>query len=160
MVNAEPDVLRFPCAIPLPRPCEGDPEMKIAAITDDGETISQHFGRARYYKMCMVEDGNITGREMRDKMAHHDFAHEDDHHEGRDDARGHGFGARAATRHASMISAIADCDVVLVRGMGRGAYITMEEAGITPVVTDIETIEEAVQAYVDGKLVDHTELLH
>ena len=135
--------------------------MKIAAITDDGETISQHFGWARYYKVCIVEDDNITGREMRDKMGHHDFAHEGDHaHEGRNDPRGHGFRAGAATRHASMIKAIADCDVVLVRGMGRGAYIAMEEVGLTPIVTDVETIEEAVRAYLDGKLADHTELLH
>ena len=135
--------------------------MKIAAITDDGETISQHFGRARYYKVYVVESGEIAGREMRDKMGHHDFAHEDDHaHEGRDDPRGHGFGAGAAARHTSMIEAVADCDVILVRGMGRGAYIAMEEAGITPIVTDIETIEEAVRAYVDGKITDHTELLH
>lgn len=36
----------------------------------------------------------------------------------------------------------------------------MEQAGIRPVVTDIPTIDEAVQAYVEGRLVDHTERLH
>jgi predicted Fe-Mo cluster-binding NifX family protein len=45
--------------------------VKIAAVTDDGETISQHFGRARYYKVYVVDDGTITGREMRDKAGHH-----------------------------------------------------------------------------------------
>jgi hypothetical protein len=27
----------------------GGDKMKIAVVTDDGENISQHFGRARYY---------------------------------------------------------------------------------------------------------------
>jgi predicted Fe-Mo cluster-binding NifX family protein len=59
-----------------------------------------------------------------------------------------------------MIGAIEDCDVLLARGMGRGAYIALEEADIKPIVTDIGAIEEAVQAYLDGEIVDHTERLH
>ena len=35
--------------------------MKIAAITDDGTTISQHFGRAPYYVVVTVEAGAGTG---------------------------------------------------------------------------------------------------
>jgi hypothetical protein len=41
--------------------------MKIAAITDDGQTISQHFGRAAYYLVAIVEDGKVIDRQMRDK---------------------------------------------------------------------------------------------
>mgnify|MGYP001095166884 CR=1 FL=1 len=40
--------------------------MKIAAITDDGVAISQHFGRAAYYLVATVEDGQIVNRELRD----------------------------------------------------------------------------------------------
>lgn len=135
--------------------------MKIAAITDDGQTISLHFGRAQHYKVYTIEGGEIANRETRSKAGHHDFVHEDDHeHEGQNDPRGHGFGQGAARRHERMIGAIMDCDVVLVRGMGRGAYLAMEEAGIKPIVTDISTIEEAVRAYLDGEIVDHTERLH
>jgi predicted Fe-Mo cluster-binding NifX family protein len=136
--------------------------MKIAVVTDDGETISMHFGRAQYYAVCTVEDGQITGRELRDKMGHRHFAgeHGESHHESKHDPRGHGFGAGAADRHASMIASITDCEAVIVRGMGRGAYMAMEEANIKPVVTDIETVEEAVKAYAGGDIVDHTEKLH
>ena len=140
--------------------------MKIAAITDDGQTISQHFGRARYYKVFTIDDGKPAGSEMREKAGHHDFAHEDHHHDhdhahkGRNDPRGHGFGAQADARHAAMVESILDCEVVLVRGMGQGAYLAMKAANIKPIVTDIEAIEEAVQAYLDGEIVDHTERLH
>lgn len=36
----------------------------------------------------------------------------------------------------------------------------MEQAGIRRVVTDIANIDEVVQAYIEGRLVDHTERLH
>jgi predicted Fe-Mo cluster-binding NifX family protein len=59
-----------------------------------------------------------------------------------------------------MASAISDCQVLLARGMGAGAYESMQEAGIRPVVTDIPTIDAAVAAYLAGTLTDHTERLH
>ena len=135
--------------------------MRIAAITDDGETISQHFGRARHYKVFTVEDGEVVGRELRDKAGHHDFAgqHGDEHGAG-DDPRGHGFGQGAGRRHAGMIEAIRDCDVVLVRGMGRGAHVALQEAGVEPIVTDIVAIEDAVAAYLRGDIENHVEWLH
>jgi predicted Fe-Mo cluster-binding NifX family protein len=59
-----------------------------------------------------------------------------------------------------MIEAITDCQVLLVRGMGRGAYVAVEQAGITPIVTDIADPEAAVRAYLDGQLTNHIERLH
>jgi predicted Fe-Mo cluster-binding NifX family protein len=59
-----------------------------------------------------------------------------------------------------MSEVIADCEALLCRGMGRGAYISMEQRNIRPVVTDITNIEEAVLAYVRGEIVDHVEKLH
>ena len=47
--------------------------MKIAAITDDGKTISQHFGRAPYYVVVTVEEGKIANFELRDKLGHARF---------------------------------------------------------------------------------------
>jgi|SRR5690606_29637262 predicted Fe-Mo cluster-binding NifX family protein len=135
--------------------------MKIAAITDDGATISQHFGRARNYMVLTVAGGEITNREMRPKAGHHDFAHEGGHdHEHGEGKHAHGFGEGAAHRHEAMISAITDCDVVLVRGMGRGAYMALQEAKIEAIVTDIADIEQAAQAYLDGSIVNHLDRLH
>lgn len=131
--------------------------MRIAAITDDGSTISQHFGRAQFYAVLTVEDDVIVNREMRDKMGHHHFVHQ----EGVLDAQGrHGFGPGSGERHAVMARAIADCDVLLCRGMGWGAYESMKQSGIETIVTDIVNIEDAVQAYLDGTIVDGAGMLH
>ena len=134
--------------------------MKIAAVSEDGTTISQHFGRAPFYVVVTVEDGKIVSREQRDKLGHSHFAngpHEAAH--GGDPHR-HGFDPAAQNRHAQMAAAIADCQILLARGMGAGAHQSLAQAGIRPILTDIATIDEAVQAYLAGSIVDHTERLH
>ena len=40
------------------------------------------------------------------------------------------FDPAAQSRHASMAAAIADCQVLLARGMGAGAYESMRQANI------------------------------
>lgn len=135
--------------------------MKIAAVSEDGVTISQHFGRAPFYVVVTVEDGQIVAREKRDKLGHAQFAGEPHAEEAHGaDPRGHGFDPAAQDRHSRMAAAIADCAVLLARGMGAGAYASMQQAGIRPVVTDLPTIDAAVQAYLTGQLTDHVEKLH
>ena len=132
--------------------------MKIAAITDDGSSISQHFGRANYYLVVTVENGQIVNHEMRDKLSHSHFANEP--HEPETPGQPHGFSPPSQDRHARMAQAISDCDVLLCRGMGMGAYESMKVYGIKPIVTDIADIDEAVMAYLGGNIVDHVERLH
>jgi predicted Fe-Mo cluster-binding NifX family protein len=131
--------------------------LNIAVITDDGRTISQHFGRAPYYLVVTIEDGKIIHDELRDKLGHTQFANEI-----HVDSPGqpHGKDPASHDKHLRMAQAIADCQVLLCRGMGMGAYESMKTAGIKPVVTDIADIDEAVKAYLCGDLVDHVEKLH
>jgi predicted Fe-Mo cluster-binding NifX family protein len=132
--------------------------MKIAAITDDGMTISLHFGRAPYYMVLTVEDGQITSRELRSKLGHNQFGSQP--HEAEAHGPGHGMDQASHDKHLQMSDAIADCEALLCRGMGMGAYQSMQARCIRPVVTDIEQIDEAALAYAAGKIVDHTEKLH
>ena len=133
--------------------------IKIAAITDDGQTISQHFGRAAYYAVLTIEDGKIIAREQREKMGHAHFAGEH-HEEEKADPRGHGFAPAEQDRHIRMAEAIRDCQILLVCGMGSGAYYSMEQIGIRPIVTDITSIDEAALQAAQGTIVDHSEKLH
>lgn len=132
--------------------------MNVAVITDDGKTISQHFGRAPYYLVLTIEEGKIVKREMRDKLGHshfHNAAHADDH-----GAPGHGQDAASHNKHVSMAQVIADCKALICGGMGMGAYESMRQLNIQPLVTDERNIDQAVQDFIDGKLIDRTELLH
>lgn len=132
--------------------------MKIAVITDDGRTISQHFGRAPYYLIVTVENGAIVNTELRDKLGHAHFTGEP--HEAEAPGQPHGLGPAAQSRHERMAATIADCQALLCGGMGTGAYQSMQAHGIKPVVTDIASIEEAVMAYVEGRIVDQVDRLH
>ena len=132
--------------------------MKIAAITDDGVAISQHFGRAAYYLVATVEDGQIVNRELRGKLGHAHFANQP--HSEEQPGQMHGMDAVSHNKHLQMAETIADCEALLCRGMGMGAYESMKTRGIRPVVTDIAIIDEAVMAYVRGEIVDQVERLH
>ena len=132
--------------------------MKIAVISEDGTTISQHFGRALYYVVVTVEDGGVVDKETREKAGHHSFAHQHQEHDTTGEK--HGFGAGAQSRHAAMAEAIADCKVLIAGGMGWGAYENMTSRGIETIVTDIKNIDEAVKLYLEGKLINLQQRLH
>jgi len=40
---------------------------KIAIATDDGKTITSHFGRAKSYKVVTIADSKVVAEELRDK---------------------------------------------------------------------------------------------
>jgi len=131
--------------------------INIAAVTDDGVTISQHFGRARFYEVLFVENGKIVKREHREKLGHNNYAQEEHNHQSGEQ---HGLDKHSHSKHVSMAEAIKDCKILLARGMGAGAYQSMLQVNIKPVVTDIKNIDEAVQAVINGSIIDHTEKLH
>jgi len=132
--------------------------VKIAAVSDDGVTMSQHFGRAALYVVLTVEDGETVGTETRPKAGHHTFAGQGHLSHAPGGRRGYGEGAEA--RHAAMMETISDCQVLLTRGMGWGAYEALRDAGIEPIVTDVSDIREAVRLHIEGKLPNLREQLH
>ncbi len=129
---------------------------RIAVVTDDHQTVSAHFGRASYYDVFSIEDGKVIARETRSKAGHDQFTSEPHEEPGQP----HGLGPAAEDHHARMVGVIRDCQVMIGRGMGRGAYDFLSRNGIRPVLTDIQGIEEAIQAYLMGNLADHPERLH
>jgi predicted Fe-Mo cluster-binding NifX family protein len=137
--------------------------IKIAVVTDDEKTISRHFGRANTYVVLTVDDNHIMAREVRDKAGHRDFQQETSHgheHHQHDGTRGRGYGKQAEEKHRRMFEAIPDCQILLARGMGQGAYQGLQQIGIRPVLTDIANIDTAVEAVIDGSIEDRPERLH
>ena len=129
--------------------------MKIALVTDDGQSISPHFGRARAYAVLTVEDGVVVGREIRQRSAPH---FEDGATHGAPD--GSHDSPAAHERHDQMISPIMDCACLVARGMGQGAYDRITSAGIRAIVTDLVDPDEAALACANGSIVNLVEKLH
>jgi transcriptional regulator with XRE-family HTH domain/predicted Fe-Mo cluster-binding NifX family protein len=132
--------------------------LKIAIVTDDGITINQHFGRASNFLVLTIEEGKITNREMRDKVGYLHLQHD------LQSAKPHqtetGMDSATRNKHPNIADAISDCKALLCGGMGKGAAESMRQLNIKPVVTDLRDINSAVQAFMDGELIDPAEILH
>jgi len=133
--------------------------MKIAVVTNNGKTVSQHFGRSRYYRIATVRDNIVIAEEIRERGTGH-FAqqqnHEHDHNaERHEEGNGrHGFGAEAQSKHAMMAQEISDCNVLVAGGMGSGAYENFKSAGLDVILTDLHSIDEVFAKYIDGSIVN------
>jgi predicted Fe-Mo cluster-binding NifX family protein len=133
---------------------------KIAVVTEDGVTISQHFGMAPYYLVLTVENGKIVSREKRNKAGHQTAGGSNCHSETGCHNGMHGIDADAQKKHAGMFANILDSQFVLAGGMGYGAFASLKNSGIEPVITDAKNIEEAAQLFITGKLENLTHKLH
>lgn len=121
---------------------------QIALPTDDGTTLCQHFGRAHYYKVVEITDGEVTATELRDKFAHvcGDVALDS--------------GPPHEEVHKRLAEAVYGCDTVIAGGMGGGAMDALLAAGLKVMQTDMSSLDEIVEAYRTGSLVNVTGQLH
>lgn len=118
--------------------------MKIAVATDDQQTISFHFGRTQGFVIYNLDDQNIVACEYRSNTF---TGH----------ARGLEHAGQGFDRHGPVLTALADCAVVISHGMGRRLYNDLRNAGIQSLITDETQIQTAVEAYVRGELQDQPE---
>lgn len=119
--------------------------MKIGIVTDDGTTVSSHFGLARHYLVVEAEDGVVKGRELRQKPFNQ--------------------AVPGVARHLGMggphlLSGAGDCEALVARGMGRPMYENIRRAGSKPYLTKMARIDDVVRAYLAGHLDDHPDVLH
>jgi predicted Fe-Mo cluster-binding NifX family protein len=124
--------------------------LKIAAVTEDGEKLSSHFGMAPLYKIFTVEDGRVIADVVLDKPHHK--VHPDHSQHGAHQGHGHDL-------HADMFAPIRDCQVLLAGGMGQGAFNRAQAARLDVFFVG-GPIDQAVQDYLSGKLVSDARRLH
>jgi predicted Fe-Mo cluster-binding NifX family protein len=122
----------------------------LAFVTDDGTTVSSHFGRALYYEVVTIRNGAITDRKRLEKAAHHASAH---------GATG-GHDADPGHKHAQMTAPLDGVNVLVARGMGLGAHQHLLSLGIEPLLTDLHTIDEGIENYLAGTLTNNPARVH
>jgi predicted Fe-Mo cluster-binding NifX family protein len=123
--------------------------VRIAIVSDDGISISQHLGRAPYAVVFTIEEGKILAREERHKAGHHTFAA---HRLELSPGERHGYDTGAEVRHDEIAQSIADCQIVIAGRMGWGIYESLKARNIEPIATDIKEIDKAVELYLKGRL--------
>ncbi|MCU0798476.1 MAG: NifB/NifX family molybdenum-iron cluster-binding protein [Candidatus Thermoplasmatota archaeon] len=115
--------------------------MKIAVASDDERTISHHFGRAMGFVVFDIDTTEVKGRSYRQNKGKHS-------------------GECGSCDHATMIDNIKDCKYVICYGMGRRIYDDLMQARITPIVTEEELVDRALERFVSGALKNRPEKLH
>jgi len=125
----------------------------IAIVTDDGRTVSSHYGRALQYEVLTFSHGKMLKRERREKVGHHSFTSSEGGHD-------HHSNEAYEHRHQTMISPILDCHAVVVRGMGQGAVEHLRRAKLLPVLTGLHTIDEVITAVESGTLDNDPRRIH
>ncbi len=115
-----------PASVPEEIAKKGESVMRIAVTYENGE-VFQHFGHSAQFKFYDVENGRIALERVAD-------------------TDGAGHGALAGYLKA------AGADVLLCGGIGPGARVALEEAGIKLVAGVSGNADEAARAFCDGSL--------
>ncbi len=124
--------------------------VKIAFPTEDGETISAHFGRAPFFTVVTLNEGEAPQFEKRSKAFHGSAEHAPGaEHDGND-----------THDHHPMFAPIADCQVLITGGMGQPAYEHAVAAGLQVVLAGEKSIAAALEAYRSGLLVSDPRRIH
>jgi predicted Fe-Mo cluster-binding NifX family protein len=121
--------------------------LKIAFPTDDGETISQHLGQARFFQVITLDNEVVQTSERRDKPSH---SHQDHSHEQES-------GVHPGQQ---IIETIRDCQVLIAGGMGQPMYNRAVSSGLQVYLTREKRIEGALEAYLQGKLESDLQRVH
>ena len=100
--------------------------MRVAVTYDNGNVFG-HFGRTEQFKVYDIEDGKIVSSKILD-------------------TNGEGCGALAG------ILNIADVDALICGGIGGGAQMALEEAGIKLYAGASGNTDAAVEALIAGTL--------
>lgn len=138
---------------------------KIAFPTEDGQTISAHFGRAPFFVVATVGDGETVQFERRAKPAHGQpgqvqlmsmdgdpATHHGPEHDHSDGPHQH--------MHGAALSVIADCEVLIARGMGQPMYEHAVSAGMQVFMAGESRIDAALVAYRAGALTGDLRRVH
>lgn len=105
---------------------KGQTAMRIAVTYENGE-IFQHFGRTEHFKLYDIEDGTITNEQIVE-------------------TGGSGHGALAGFLRAAQV------DALICGGIGPGAQMALDEAGITLYGGVSGNADAAAKAFAEGTL--------
>jgi predicted Fe-Mo cluster-binding NifX family protein len=119
--------------------------IKIAVASEDGSSVSRHFGRAPLYAVFTIAGNRVVTTEHRPKPGHRDFT---------------GGTTGPVDKHESMAAPVSDCRAVIAGGMGDGAAGALRSQGLAVVLTDETEAEAAALRYAAGDLPNLLDRMH
>lgn len=102
---------------------------KVAVATDDGLTVRETFAGATYYAVLTVRKSDIAPSELREAP-------------------------RGSQDVEDALALLADCQVALARRVEDATHQMLLQAGLRPVGTPMELVEDAVDRFVMDTLAE------
>ncbi len=122
---------------------------KIAVATNDGQRVTGHIGRCRSFMIFELNCEKIVNKELRENMfTHHRMHHEHQHH-----------GEGGGHSHSDLINGLKDCSYLISSGGGWRVVEDLKQNNITPIFSDVELIDEALDKFMKGELKDDAGLI-
>ena len=113
----------------------GEVKMKVALGTDDKKTLRKgHFGHSRYFAIIEILNGEIVANEIR-KNPHVDS----------------GEGHNSHGEPEKIRALLEDCGLFMAKRMGRRSAISLSTGGVDCIITDIDSVDQAVSTYLYKK---------
>lgn len=125
--------------------------IKIAFPTEDGQTISRHFGRAPLFKIVTLQNGQEVESELRGNPSTAE-THDQEHEHGHEHGERQGHGAKFAL--------VADCQVLIGAGMGQPAFDRLQNMGLDVYLTGEKQIAAALAKFQAGTLSSDLRRIH
>ena len=122
---------------------------KIAIATNDGVRMTGHIGRCRSFMIYELNGENIVGKELRQNVFTHHMQHQN--HEPHGEGGGH--------NHTQLIDGLKDCNFLISSGGGWRVVEDLKQNNITPIFSDIDLIDDAVNKFIKGELKDDAGLV-
>jgi len=123
-------------------------KVKIAIPSDDGESISPHFGRCRYFIIYEIEDNKIKSRTVRKNLC---CPHRVNVCPKTVLVQTREFIERIRNE---AVSGILDCQVMIGRYMNESAIDNLNSHNIRIVLVDEKEADVAIEKYLLGALVE------
>lgn len=141
---------------------------KIAIPTNNKKDLSKHFGRSKFFAIYSIVENKVAEISYIPLPKHDEHDHQHNHANGSQSQpmglgmieKGNKGAGGGRDFHGDLIELIKDCNVLISGGMGMGMQENLKRTKFKTYLTKIKTIEEAVNSYIDGTLVNDNELLH
>jgi predicted Fe-Mo cluster-binding NifX family protein len=117
--------------------------MRIAVPTNDGTSISDHFGRSAAFLIFETENGQIKSRRLKSNVGKHSHPR-GEHKDPSTNTHPHD--------HAGILTTLEGCELVICIGMGHRAAEALKGRGMQIVFAAPGPADETVAAYLSGNL--------
>ncbi len=121
--------------------------MKIAIPSDNGKTISSHFGRAKGFLLVEVEGDKVKSEEYIPNTITGHAQHSDNESVEHSHRHTHSLDV-----HERVVQRFSDIDVVISGGMGYGMKGRLDSAGIQTIFTSEKDIKKVLSLFLQGTL--------